>query len=118
MKYDINEVKNFRVIGVRGLAEDEKYEIGDTLRNSYDWDYENDRTSYGTENEVELNGACASHVVVDMNWDSDEEIKEAIENVIANFNYSGEIVLVGGNSFEYGADENEVIIEDAKVIAK
>ena len=118
MKYDINEIKKYRVIGIRGLASDEKYDIGETCRKSYDWDYENDCSSYDTEKPVELDGTCAAHIVVDMDWDTDEEIIESIENVINNFNYTGEMVLIGGESFEYGADENEVIIYDAVVIAK
>lgn len=118
MKYDINEIKKYNVVGIRGLASDEKYEIGDVCRNSFDWDYENDMSSYGTENEIDLGGTCAVHVVFDKDWDSDEEIEKAIENVLNDFIYSGEIVIIAGESFEYGADENEVIVEDAIVIAK
>lgn len=118
MKYDVEQVKQFSVIGIRGLTKDEKYSVGDTCRHSYDWDYEKDCSSYDTENPIELDGTCATHIVVDMNWDSNEEIIEAIENVLNNFIYIGEKVLIGGYSFKYGTDDSEVIIEDAVVIAK
>lgn len=113
----IDSLRAYKVLGIRGLSDDESYKIGDTCRNSFDWDYENDVTSYGTDNEVELNGTCATHIAVDMYWDDDEEIEEAINKVITNFNYGGKLVLIAGNDFEYGADEGEVIIKDAIVIS-
>lgn len=31
---------NYNYIGIRHLADDEHYQVGDCCRNSYDWDYE------------------------------------------------------------------------------
>ncbi len=106
----------YTVLGIRGLTEDENYKINDICRNSYDWDYENDMSSYNTENPVELNGTCAMAVLFDSDDYTEEEIEIKIQDTLKSFNYSGKKVLVGGNRFEYGADPSEVIIEDAKVI--
>ena len=116
MNVSIEEIRKYSVIGIRGLASDEHYEIGDTCRNSFDWDYENDISSYETENPVELDGTCAVNTQIDTCWDDDDEIIEKIENVISSFGYTGKIAIIAGNSSECGADYNEVIIEDAKVI--
>ena len=108
---------NYGYIGIRHLAEDEKYEIGDICRNSYDWDYENDCSSYDT-NEVELSGTCAVDTRIDLDWDDEEDIESKLmEALEASDQYFGSIAIIGGNVMEYGADDGEIIIEDATVIA-
>lgn len=116
MEYNLSEIKRYRVIGVRGLTDDEKYIDGDSCRSSFDWDYENDCSSYNTENPVELNGTCAVDTMIDVDWDSDEEIIEKLNNIVNNFNYCGTKIIIGGYESEYGADENEIIISDAVVL--
>lgn len=106
----------FEYIGIRWTTDDEKYTIGDTCRNSYDWDYDNDISSFFTENQVELNGTCAINTGIEIDYDSVDEIKEKIESIINNYSYCGDIVIIGGNSKEYGADDNEIIIKNAVVI--
>lgn len=114
----MENLKRFNFIGVRVLTDDEDYNIGDTCRNSYDWDYENDISCYETDG-TELNGTCAIDTEIDTTWDSKEEIEEKILNAI-NFiksNYwNSKIVVIGGNNVEYGQDPKEIIIEDAEVI--
>lgn len=108
---------NYGYIGIRHLAEDEKYEIGDICRNSYDWDYENDCSSYDT-NEVELSGTCAVDTRIDLYLDDEEDIESKLmEALEASDQYFGSIAIIGGNGMEYGADDGEIIIEDATVIA-
>lgn len=108
---------NYGYIGIRHLAEDEEYEIGDICRNSYDWDYENDCSSYNT-NEVELNGTCAVDTRIDLDWDDEEEVESKLrEAVEVSDQYIGSIAIIGGNRMEYGADDGEIIIENATVIA-
>ncbi|MDO4486026.1 MAG: peptidoglycan DD-metalloendopeptidase family protein [Bacillota bacterium] len=104
-------------LGVRGLADDEHYEIGDTLRESFDWDYENDVSTYDTDNPQPLGGTSAYNV--DINWimDDKEDMVEKLDNA-AKSNYLGEKVLISGYEAEYGADYNEIIIPNAVVVAK
>lgn len=111
-------IRKFRVVGVRVLTEDQNTNVGEVLRNSYDWDYEEDVTSFGNSGN-ELNGSCAITVCEDMASFDDEEILEALEIAKEKAsNYSGgKMVLIGGDCCEYGADEGEIIIENAKVIA-
>ena len=47
-----------------------------------------------------------------------EEAKEIIERAIEESSiYDGNnIVIIGGDSYSYGNDENEVIVEEAEVI--
>jgi hypothetical protein len=115
---DVNKIieSGYEYIGIRWMADDESYSIGDTCRNSYDWDYENDISTYLTEDPIELNGACAINTDISIANDTEEEIQLKIEYVINKFRYCGNVIIIGGNRMEYGADDNEIIIEDATVI--
>lgn len=114
--YNLDQIKKYNRIGIRGLANDEQYNVGDTCRKSYDWNHEMDCSSFDTENKIELNGTCAVDSMIDVDWDDDNEIVEKLNKVICNFGYAGNVVIIGGNSAEYGQDENEIIIEDAIVL--
>jgi hypothetical protein len=121
MKYEdvikLIKERKFRVIGIRSLCDDEKYNIGDICRYSYAWNHVNDRSTYGYEN-VMLNGTCAINTEIDYYWDEDEEIVEKIEVSYEKAYWKEEVVLIAGYQWEYGEDDNEVIIEDAEVIFK
>lgn len=109
--------ENYKWIGIRHLANDENYTIGDFCRNSYEWDYEYDCSSYDSENPEELPGACAYDTRIDSVWDDEEEIEEKIRKAISESDcYSGKIAVIAGNSAEYGNDPEEIIISDAEVI--
>lgn len=106
-------------IGIRHLADDENYEIGDYCRNSYDWDFENDQSTYNTDDPQELSGTCAYNTRIQIGWDEPEEIAEKLEKALkASACYMGEIVIISGNRAEYGNDDGEIIIKDATVLAK
>ena len=109
--------ENYKWIGIRHLAEDENYTVGDFCRNSYDWDYENDRSSYESDEPIELPGTCAYNTRIESGWDEDEEIESKIrKSVSESACYSGKIAVIAGNSAEYGNDPEEIIIENAEVI--
>ena len=94
-----------RVIAVRGLQDDEDYKIGDECRESLAWDEEHDCSAdYG------IGGTCAIRVV-DRYGDFDREA-----SIAAAKNYSDRLVIIGGDSYTYGNDENEVIIPYAVVL--
>jgi len=112
----LEQIRQYKYIGIRGCTDDENYSIGDTCRNSYDWDYENDISSFETENPIELGGTCAVNTGIDIDWDEDYEIEEKINAIVENFNYYGKIVIIGSMNVTYGADDNEIIMENAKVI--
>lgn len=106
-------------IGIRHLADDENYEIGDYCRNSYDWNYECDRSTYETDEPLELPGTCAYRTDIQPGWDEPEEIAEKLEKALkASSCYMGEIVIISGSRAEYGNDNGEIIIKDAIVLAK
>lgn len=106
-------------IGIRHLADDENYEIGDYCRPSYDWDFEKDCSTYETEEPQELPGTCAYNTRIQVGWDEPEEIIEKLEKALrASACYMGQIVIISGNSAEYGNDDGEIIIKDAFVLAK
>lgn len=103
--------------GIRWTSEDECYCVGDIARNSYDWNLEEDRSTFGVE-DIELDGTCAIEIVCDPTFDDDDEIAEAIKEALKNQNgYWGEPVLLGCRNAEYGNDAGEIIMEDAVVIA-
>ena len=112
--------EGYGVVAIRHCAEDEEYNVGDICRNSFDWNYELDHSTYEDEEQVELNGTCGIHVIGFENLD-EEEVEEATElfnKAMEKANvYSGQVVVIVGDSYDYGSDEDEVIIRDAEVIA-
>lgn len=108
---------NYSYIGIRHLAEDESYSIGDYCRNSYDWDYEYDRSTYDTDEPIDLGGTCAYNTKIAAGWDEPDEIAEKLEKALAASScYIGDVVIIAGDRMEYGNDEGEIIIADAVVI--
>lgn len=93
----------YNYYGIRTLRHDEECKIGAYCRNSYDWDHENDCSS-----EVELNGTCCTEI------ESPEITVEEISNVHKYGN--GNIVIVAGDSREYGEDDGEIIIRNAVIV--
>lgn len=124
--FDVKEIlkkvndEGYGVVAIRHCAEDEEYNVGDICRNSFDWNYELDHSTYEDEEQVELNGTCGIHIIGFENLD-EEEIEEATElfnKAMEKANvYSGQVVVIVGDSYDYGSDEDEVIIRDAEVIA-
>lgn len=106
--------KKYDYFGVRSLCNDEKYQIGDITRNSFDWDFENDKSS-----DVELDGTCA--IYVDGMWIEDaNDLILRIEKVLPEmkqYNGGQDIALLGSNSCNCGYDDNETIMRNAEVIA-
>ena len=108
-----SEISNCN-IGLRSLADDENYNIGDYARKSLDWDAENDCSS-----DSELNGTCAI-AVNDMWLDGPEDLIARIEETVPEMEtyYRGKrIVLLCGTDYEQGTDPGEHIIINAKVLA-
>lgn len=108
----------FCTIGIRHLSDDESYSVGDYCRNSFDWDYEYDRSTYDTESPVELSGTCAIRTNIDVGWDENEEVMEKLTSALEKAKcYFGTTIVIGGDRFEYGNDDGEIIIKDAQVVA-
>ena len=103
-------------LGIRISADDENYSVNDTCRYSYDWDFDTDCSTYGTDNPIKVNGTCAVSVEIeDLEDKTDKEIMNELSKI--SHNYCGEqTILIGGYESEYGNDENEVIILDATVL--
>ena len=121
----VNEIKTayengYRFFGIRNISTQMyKLNVGDTCPNSYDWEFEYDRSTYGTTGET-LNGASAIHVNTDPVWDDDNEMQEALETAIeqAKNYYDGVLYLIASKeNYDWGSDENEIVLENATVIA-
>lgn len=109
--------EKYMYVGIRRLCDDEEYNVGDICRNSYDWDYENDCSSYESNNPVELPGSCSFDTGIIAEWDDESEIRQKLENAIdASDCYCGRLAVIAGNMSEYGGDECEIIIKNAEVI--
>lgn len=122
--YDLDMLKNildeedFSVYGIR-VDEEIVYSAGDTCYNSRQWLQDRPEDLEETELEYnkglgcwdcgELSGTCALRVK------SVEDLEEMIER--SKMYYGKHVTLIGGQYFEYGADEGEVIIRDAEVLA-
>lgn len=113
--------EGYSVVAIRHIAEDEHYNVGDTCRNSYEWNYEMDHSTYEDEEPIELDGTCGYNIVrfADFDIDELEEAEQIFKTALEESSiYSGDVVIIAGDSYTYGNDENEVIISDACVIAK
>ena len=126
VKNILETVKNegAKVVAIRGLRYDENYAVGDWCRNSYDWNHELDQSSYDVDGEpIELPGTCGVDIWNFMYLNSNEvdEAKNLLREAIERAKYYGDdgrlAIIVGYNDYEYGEDENEVIIRNAQVIA-
>ena len=113
-----------RFFAIRSMASDENYNVGDDCRESYDWDPENDCSTYFTSGQT-AGGTCGTKVRNDFYFDGsdDEEIENAVsEATDLAREYGYELVLIAGDGDEClnhsVDDENEARITDAKVIAK
>lgn len=89
-------------VGVRNLCADEHYEVGDDCRESYEWDFDADCSTYQTTGET-ANGTCATALDVD---GYDEDMIDELAAVIAD--------AVAQNSRTYGGDRSAIIAGDRK----
>lgn len=110
----------YGVVAIRHCAEDEDYKVGDCCRDSYDWNYEYDHSTYYDDEPVYLAGTCGYNIsgfeYLDEN--ETEEAEKLFHQALKESElYVGKTVVIAGTRFEYGNDENEVIIADAVVIA-
>jgi len=112
-----------RAFAVRALAEDENYSVGDACRESYDWDFENNCSTYDTSG-VTAGGTCGVKIIGYFHFDGsdDEEIESAVAKSIEKAKeYGPDLVIIGGDldvSCNYAVDdENEARITNAYVIA-
>ena len=106
---------NYEIFGIRHITSDESYKVGDYARNSYDWDIENDVSSYETDPK-ELDGTSAYFTDIDTLDDEEEVEKKLLIALEESKVYSGAAILLGGDRYDWGNDDNEVIIEDAEVL--
>ena len=78
-------------------------QVGDILAPSYHWED-------GETTDWVLNGTSGCEV-------STENFDKMYCRFIEEYGSLGNVVLIAGNYYEYGMDNDEVIIRDAKVIA-
>ena len=124
----LEKSKDYTWIGIRGV--DEKLNIGEVLDTSYRWDYENDQSSYGTENEEDLGGVCATDATTS-NWANfyrdEDDIEEMAEYILKQkeindaYGFPNQYLVASNSRNPYGYEENdeyEAILEDAIVLAE
>ena len=80
-----------------------------------DWDVENDVSSYETDPK-ELDGTSAYFTGIDTLDDEEEVEKKLLITLEESKVYSGAAILLGGDRYDWGNDDNEIIIEDAEVL--
>lgn len=105
-------------VGVRSLRDDENYSVGDYCRESYEWDWENDCSTYTTSGEdgETAGGTCATSIRFGT-YDADELAEEIKKSVEYNSEYGGkQVIIVGYPNIDGTFDEGECRIVDAKVI--
>ena len=110
-------IDEYQVIGIRAVPREQegKYKIGNVLPESYDWDFENDVSTYYTTKKT-LGGSSALEIRVDDYDTLEEAIQKCLEGT---YEYEGkDIFIVGGKYVNNGDDTNEVIIKNATVIGK
>ena len=85
------------------MFEPVEVEVGDILESSYVWE------DGETTDEV-LNGTSGCEV-------NAKNFDKMYSRFMKEYGSLGNVVLIAGNYYEYGMDDDEVIIRDAKVIA-
>ena len=116
MTLDIERLRKYHEFGIRWTTGDEHYKIGDMCRDSYDWNYDMDVSSYNTDDPVTLPGTCAINLYDIDVWDETEEIEAYIMDAVNSHSYFGPVVVIAGDYKHNGQDEDEIIIEDAEVV--
>ena len=132
---EILENKNYSYLGIRG--DDEDYTIGDIMGTSYVWNFEEDRTTQGHEDEEESGGVCTT-IVTDKydDWntpfsteESFDTVEELVKGIFAALEFArseqsgyNNYYLVGSNERNPEdmpeTDEYEAILADAEVLYK
>lgn len=100
--------------GIRALCSDEDYAVGDEPRESYDWDHENDVSTYYTDGRT-VGGVCA--VGIDSQYDDeiDQNVQAALDKVAI---YSGNrIALIRADGCDFGEDGGEWILKGCPEVA-
>lgn len=123
LKIALEIIKNhkYEAVGVRSLCEDENYKEGDYTRDSYEWDLEEDCSTYYTTKET-TNGTCATEIIIS-DWISEDDAPELAEKIKLalknNEMYGGKQVILSGKATpkDTQLDEGEIRIKNAKVIA-
>lgn len=109
------------LVGVRSLCDDEQYKVGDECRESYEWNFEHDCSTYDLDGEegMKAGGTCATQIIVDT--EDAEELAKRIEGIVKeNAAYLGDrqAVIAGhGANIDHTLDPNEIRLLDAYVLA-
>lgn len=99
--------------GIRSLTSDEHYRPGDIARPSYDWNFTEDRSTYGHEDEREI--GTASIGIGDGGPIGLREVQEALDRATA---YGGrELALLSSFDAQGGNDPYELDLSGASVMA-
>ncbi|MEK0286577.1 hypothetical protein [Caldifermentibacillus hisashii] len=115
-------LENNYLAGVRALADDEEYKVGDYCRDSYEWDLENDCSTYHTTGEI-ANGTCATMIETEYfktdDWETElaENIKKAVEANKERYGDKQVIVVSKQVNNDGMFDPGEIRLVNAKVIA-
>ena len=113
---------NYEYFGIR--ADKIKYQVGDSCKNSHQlfqdpfiddegeliYPYIEEGKYAGFYDGGELNGTCS----IQFNPEDEKSIRKALDIVEAY--YGNWIHVIAGNIAEYGNDDGEIIIDDAKVL--
>lgn len=108
-------------VGVRSLCDDEQYKIGDECRESYEWNFEHDCSTYDLDgvDGTKAGGTCATQIKVET--DNVAELAKHIEAVVKeNSGYLGnrQAIIAGhGANNDHTLDPNEIRLTDAYVLA-
>jgi hypothetical protein len=73
-------------LGIRATRKDEHYAVEDECRESYDWDLENDCSTYFTTGET-AGGTCG--IAIDTDAETAEELAERIADAVTAFSKMG-----------------------------
>jgi hypothetical protein len=101
---DIIRGEEYEYYGIRWIHDSDPVSVGDSLPNSYRWE---DGESTGEE----LNGTSAIECTAD---DAERGLIQIKDSYASK---GDQIVLIGGNSREWGEDDGEILIKDAVVLA-
>lgn len=104
-----------RTFGLRTISEN--VDVGETLSNSFVWDWENEH-----ESDELMEGVCTTLIGTCSIYADDDEILEYIQEALEIHNrtdYIGKyLYLVAGTNYDYGDDEGEGVLFNHIVVLK
>ena len=111
--------RNFLLCDLQEVVRQSDQSMIDALQRIRFGDYT--ASTFEDDEPVELSGTCGMRIENLENLDNEEaaEAEKILEKALKDsesYDYGYQTVIIAGDRYEYGSDEDEIIVENAEVI--